>query len=512
MLFACPATDDFFRSRIDQMIDLRHPLAVLASRMPWQEIEARVAHLFVRKAHAGEAMPDLDLFGEKPQRVATRSNAGRPRVPLRVMIALLYLKHAFNESDEGVVQRWADTPRWQFFGGQAYYEDGLPCDATTLVKFRRLLGEEGVEELLAQTVNLAVSLKLIPTEALATVVVDTTVQEKAIAHPTDAKLLETARFKLVEVAQDVGIELKQTFAKEGRHLRFKAGRYAHAKQFKRLRRVIKRQSTVVGRLVREIERKANMLNPLSAAVRQALGETLAKAQRIVDQSRSRKNTSGTPKLYAWHAPEAECIAKGKSKTPYEFGVKVGIASTLHYNLIVGARTFKGNPYDGHTLAEQMEQVAILVQDTGVKPTTAYVDLGFRGVDAANPGLDIKHRGKLKSLTAQERKWLKRRQAIEPIIGHLKDDHGMDRCHLKGEQGDRLHAVLCAAGYNLQWLLRMIAKKGVTFLWAIFLSLQLTTVWGPPVRTRLSGAIGHWRAAGERVAHALTGPRHGLLAA
>ena len=131
MLFACPATDDFFRSRIDQMIDLRHPLAVLASRMPWQEIEARVAHLFVRKAHAGEAMPDLDLFGEKPHRVATRSNAGRPRVPLRVMIALLYLKHAFNESDEGVVQRWADTPRWQFFGGQAYYEDGLPCDAKT---------------------------------------------------------------------------------------------------------------------------------------------------------------------------------------------------------------------------------------------------------------------------------------------------------------------------------------------------------------------------------------------
>ena len=136
MLFACPATDDFFRSRIDHMIDLRHPLAVLSSRMPWQEIEARVAQVFSRKGRAGVAMPDLDLFGEQVQRAPVSSNAGRPRVPLRTMIALLYLKHAFSESDEGVVARWADTPRWQFFSGCAYYEDRQPCDASTLVKFR----------------------------------------------------------------------------------------------------------------------------------------------------------------------------------------------------------------------------------------------------------------------------------------------------------------------------------------------------------------------------------------
>ena len=174
-MFACPATDDFFRSRIDQMIDLRHPLAVLASRMPWQEIEARLAHRFVRKAHEGVAMPDLDLFGEQVARSARRSNAGRPRVPLRIMIALLYLKHAFNESDEGVVARWADTPRWQFFSGCAYYEDRQPCDATTLIKFRQLLGEEGVEELLAQTINVALELKLIKPQELTRVIVDSTV-------------------------------------------------------------------------------------------------------------------------------------------------------------------------------------------------------------------------------------------------------------------------------------------------------------------------------------------------
>ena len=475
MLFACAATDDFFRSRIDHMIDLRHPLAVLASRMPWQQIEASVAHLFSRRAHTGESLPDLDLFGEAPAPVGRKSNAGRPRVPLRTMIALLYLKHAFNLSDEAVVERWSDSPNFQFFSGQAYFEPRLPCDATTLVKFRRLLGEEGVEELLAQTVNLAVSLKLIPASALATVVVDSTVQEKAVAHPTDSKLLETARAKLVEAAQGVGIELKQTFAKEGQLLRFKAGRYAHARQFKRMRRVIKRQSTVVGRLVREIERKAN---GLSTAVRQALDGVLGKAQRIADQSRSRKNTSGSSKLYAWHAPEVECIAKGKSRTPYEFGVKVGIAATLKHNLIVGARAFTGNPYDGHTLSTQLEQAAILMQDTGVKPATAYVDLGYRGVDADNPGVAIKHRGKYKTLTTQERKLLKRRQAIEPIIGHLKADHRMDRCHLKGEQGDRLHAVLCAAGYNIRWLLRMIAKKGVPFLRRLYLRLCQAAALSP----------------------------------
>ena len=140
----------------------------------------------------------MNLFGEAPAVAARQSNAGLPLVPLRIMISLLYLKHAYNESDEGVVARWADTPRWQFFSGCAYYEDRQPCDATTLVKFRQLLGEEGVEELLAQTINVAVELKLIDPSELSRVIVDSTVQHKAIAHPTDSRLLETARTKLVE--------------------------------------------------------------------------------------------------------------------------------------------------------------------------------------------------------------------------------------------------------------------------------------------------------------------------
>lgn len=473
-MFACPATDDFFRSRIDHMIDLRHPLAVLASRMPWQEIEARVAQVFSRKGRAGLAMPDLDLFGEQIQRSTGASNAGRPRVPLRIMIALLYLKHAFNESDEALVARWADTPRWQFFSGCAYYEDRLPCDATTLVKFRQLLGEEGVEELLAQTINVAVNLQLIQPQELNRVIVDSTVQHKAIAHPTDSGLLETARVKLVGAAKNAGIHLKQTFAKEGVALSRKASRYAHARQFKRMKYTIKRQRTIVGRLQRELQRKAQTIG---AAVQEALADTVNKAQRIVAQSAQRRTADGRPKLYAWHAPEVDCISKGKAKQPFEFGVKVGIASTLHGNLIVGTRAFHGNPYDGHTLNEQIEQARILMQDTAANPAMAFVDLGYRGVDANNPQIEVIHRGKSKRISPHTRKLLKRRQAIEPIIGHLKSDHRMDRCHLKGEMGDRIHAVLCAAGYNIKWLLRMIEAKGICFLRGIFLRLKRVVAWG-----------------------------------
>ena len=179
-----------------------------------------------------------------------------------------------------------------------------------------------------------------------------------------------------------------------------------------------------------------------------------------------------------HAGNGVFLPDGKAKQPYEFGVKVGIASTLRGNLIVGAKAFHGNPYDGHTLNEQLEQAAILMQDSRSKPATAFVDLGYRGVDADNPDVHIVHRGKAKRIREQERRQLRRRQAIEPIIGHLKTDHRMDRCHLKGERGDRLHAVLCAAGYNIQWLLRMIARKGITFLQRLYLRLCMVASVSP----------------------------------
>jgi IS5 family transposase len=157
-----------------------------------------------------------------------------------------------------------------------------------------------------------------------------------------------------------------------------------------------------------------------------------------------------------HAPEVQCIGKGKAKQPYEFGVKTIIAVTHRGGLVVGARPFPGNPYDGRILSAQLEQTTILLEHVGKQPKQVFVDLGYRGVDADNPGVEIIHRGKTKSLTQEQRRWLKRRQAIEPVIGHLKADHRMDRCWLKGAVGDAINAVLSAVGYNLRCLLRAVA--------------------------------------------------------
>ena len=456
------ATSDFFRARLEQMIDLRHPLAVLARRMPWSQIEAALAPAFARGERAGQAREDVDLFGATMQTVGGGiSAAGRPRLTIRLMSALLYLKHAFNLSDEELVERWAENVVWQYFSGQEYYAPRLPCDATQVGRFRSAIGEAGVEELLRATIDTAVSTKAVRANEFERVIVDTTVQEKAIAHPVDSRLLEIARAKVVQAAKFAGISLKQTFVKEGKELRRRAGGYAHAKQFKRLKRVVKRQRTILGIVLREIKRKLPTASTESPTTLNRLNTLLERAERIRTQQPKDKN-----KLYALHAPEVECIAKGKARKPYEFGVKASIVVTHRQGLMVGARTFPGNPYDGHILAAQLEQTNSLLEAVGRVPKEVVVDLGFRGVDGDNPNVQIS--GKFNSLTKQQRRWLKRRQAVEPAIGHLKSDHRMDRCWLQGTLGDALHTVLCAAGYNLRWLLRAIVRLGLA---ALFFALN-----------------------------------------
>ena len=458
---------DFFRARLEQMIDLKHPLAVLANRLPWGQIEAALAPAFAHKFRVGQSVVGNDLFGPNLSIAGGGiSAAGRPRLPIRLMASHLYLEHAFNLSDEEVVARWSENVLWQYFSGQQYYEPRLPCDATQIGRFRTAIGEAGVEALLKATIDTAVQSRAVRAAEFERLIVDTTVREKAIAHPVDSRLLEIARGKVAQAAKFVGIALKQTFAKEGKELRRKAGGHAHAKQFRRLQRTVKRQRTILGIVLREIGRKLSTAVPESPTALSRLKPLLERAERIRTQQARSKN-----KLYALHAPEVECLAKGKARKPYEFGVKVGIAVTHKSGLIVGARAFPGNPYDGHILHEQLEQAAILLEDTGKTPREVVVDLGFRGVDRDNPGVKIIHRGKYKSLTRQQRRWLRRRQAVEPAIGHLKSDHRMDRCWRRGSLGDALHAVLCAAGYNLRWLLRAMARLGLS---ALFLRASLTS--------------------------------------
>jgi IS5 family transposase len=441
------------------MIDLKHPLVVLGSRLPWAQLESTLAPVFARKSRDGRLIEESDLFGATVEIAGGgASAAGRPRLSIRLMASLLYLKHAYNLSDEDVVARWAENVVWHYFSGQTYYEPKLPCDATQVGRFRTAIGEAGVEELLKATIDTAVATKAIRPVEFERIIVDSTVQEKAIAHPVDSRLLEMARGKVVQAAKFAGITLKQTFVKEGKELRRKAGGYAHAKQFKRLRRTVKRQRTILGIVLREIQRKLSAASTESPNTITRLKTLLERAERIRTQQRNDKN-----KLYALHAPEVECIGKGKARKPYEFGVKASIAVTHKSGLMVGARTFPGNPYDGHVLNQQLEQTTILLEDTGKVPKQVIVDLGYRGVDQDNPAVEIIHRGRYKSLTNQQRRWLKRRQAVEPAIGHLKSDHRMDRCWLQGQLGDALHAVLCAAGYNLRWLLRAMMRLGLKAL-------------------------------------------------
>ncbi|WP_108796784.1 transposase [Xanthomonas fragariae] len=384
--------DELFRSRLENQIDLRHPLARLSQQMPWTALEQALS----------SRLP------------ATQAGGGRPALPVRLIAGLLYLKHAYDLSDEAVCERWLENPYWQFFTGEVVFQTRLPCDASSLTRWRQRLGEAGMEELLAHTINAAHAMQAVDARELSRVIVDTTVQEKAIAYPTDSRLLEVARKKLVLLAK--------------------------------MRRVLRRQRTVLGRLMRDIQRKLDQVN---TGVRERIAVWLERAQRLYTQRPKDKQ-----KLYALHAPEVECIGKGKARQAYEFGVKVGIAVTACKGLVVGARSFPGNPYDGDTLAEQLEQTRGLLQDVSVEPTVAIVDLGDRGREV--DGVQVLHRGKAKTLTRRQWRWIKRRQAVEPVLGHLKDDCRLRRCRLKGAQGDALHVLGCTAGYNLRWLLRWIA--------------------------------------------------------
>ena len=481
---------DFFRSRIDAMINLNDPLAVLATRLPWNQIETAIAAKFEHQNRVGQVLQSEDMFGTTQAVIGGgRSNAGRPKLPIRLMASLLYLKNSFNLSDEELVMRWSENILWQFFSGMDYYEHRLPCDATQIGRFRRALGEDGLELLLKATIDTAVAIDAVKPKDLERVIVDTTVQEKAIAHPVDTRLLEIARHKVASSAKRAGIQLKQTYAKEGKALRWKAGGYAHAKQFRRLQRVLKRQRTILGIVIREVQRKMQGADfaPEHPKAVSDLTLWLERATRIQTQQRNDKN-----KLYALHAPEVECIGKGKARKPYEFGVKSAVVVSHEHNLMLGARTFPGNPYDGHILSAVLEQATNLTQDVAANIKHIVVDLGFRGVDAENPDKEIIHRGKFKSLSKQQKGWLKRRTAVEPAIGHLKSDHRMDRCWLQGALGDALHSISCAAGYNVRWLMRAIVRLGISPAFLRLLRAALSQVRASQMR--------HGPAAGIETGH------------
>jgi len=275
--------------------------------------------------------------------------------------------------------------------------------------------------------------------------VDTTVQEKTIAFPTDARLYHKMRKALVRRAKQLDIRLRQSYRFTGKRTLFKQHRYAHARQMKRAAKMTRKLKTILGRVVRDIERKACKTR---GEIRdEPLRELLALARRLLAQQRDSKN-----KLYSVHAPEVECIAKGKAHKRYEFGCKASVATTSKSNWIVGAQTLHGNPYDGHTLAAASAQIERLTRKT---PGDVMVDQGYRGHNYTGNATVHVVRTIPKRATRAVHRMLKRRAAVEPTIGHLKSDNRRSRNHLTGQAGDQINTLLAAAGYNLRKLLRRI---------------------------------------------------------
>jgi len=410
-----PEQDDLFRARLVEIIDMRHALVKLAALIDWEFFEREWAGFFP-------------------------SEAGRPATPSRLVAGLLYLQHAYQLSDEAVVARWVENPYYQHFCGETFFQHRPPIDPSSLTRWRNRIGEEGVEWLLTKTIEAGRASGAVGDKSLERVSVDTTVMEKNIAYPTDARLYERARQKLVALAREAGVDLRQSYARIAPRLALQVGRYAHARQFKRMRKALRTLKGYTGRVMRDLRRHLSGIP--AGALREQICDALVLTGRLLAQKPKDKN-----KIYSLHEPEVDCISKGKARVRYEFGTKVSIAATIEEGFIVGARSMPGNPYDGHTLTEALDQVEVL---NDIRPTLAVVDRGYRGHGVTRTRVLIS--GMRKGITPMLAKLLRRRSAIEAEIGHMKTDGRLTRCPLKGAAGDAIFAVLCACGHNIRKIL------------------------------------------------------------
>ena len=404
-----------FQAHFDQLLNPDHPLIVLANRIDWQRFDV---------ALAGCYCPDN----------------GAPAKAVRLLVGLHYLKHAFNESDASVLERWVENPYWQYFCGFTHMQHEAPLHSTSLTTWRGRVGVEKLAELLQETIALAVREKQVSPQELQQVTVDSTVQEKNITYPTDSKLYCQALMKLSRAAKSRGVKLRQTYLRVSKKAAIQVGRYAHAKQFKRMKRQLKQLKTWLGRVLRDLRRKV----PTPDAPLEAL---LLLCERL-----HRQRPTDKQKLYSLHEPEVVCISKGKARQRYEFGQKISLATSNRGNWIVSATLCEKNPYDGHTLAATLKSVEV---NTGLAVSDVYVDKGYRGHDYQGSAT-VHIAGSSKTgVSKVKQKRRRRRSAIEPKIGHLKTDHRLGRCFLKGLAGDAINALLAAAGCNLLKLLRRV---------------------------------------------------------
>jgi IS5 family transposase len=440
---ATTGAGDLFRARLDQIINLKHELVQLAGKIDWDWLDGEIAPLY--------------------------SDQGRPGIEARFVIGLLLLKHIFALSDEQVCERWVYDPYFQFFTGEEFFQHEFPHERSDLSHWRKRLGDK-LELLLAESLRVAHEAGALRTKDLARVTVDTTVQPKAISFPTDAKLLHAAIKGLNRLANKHRVRLRQSYLRIAKRAAMMAGRYAHAKHFRRHQRELRLLRTRLGRLIRDIGRKIAG----QAAMEEAFAAALSRASQIRSQQQRQRGW----KLYSFHAPEVECIGKGKASAPYEFGVKASIVTTNARapggQFVLHAKALPGNPYDGHTLRTVIEDTERL---TGRPIERAYVDKGYRGHDTANPRR-VFISGQKRGVFGVIKRELRRRSAIEPVIGHMKAEGHLGRCYLKGRAGDAANAILTAAGYNFRRILAWLRD----FLYLILIAILRTVVIRPVLKS------------------------------
>jgi len=425
---------DLLRPALEAIIDLGHPLVRLAAQIDWSFLDGR--------------------FGSVCQ-----PGPGQPGLPTRLVAGLFILKHMHNLSDEVLCARWVENPYYQYFCGEESFCHKLPFDRSSLTRWRQRLGEEQLVALIQESLSVAHKTGAIETKDLERVVVDTTVQPKAIAHPTDARLMHRAIVKLVALARRNAVPLRQSYLRVAKRATLMVGRYSHAHQFKRARKALKFLRTRLGRVIRDISRQIDGKPTLQAR----FAHLLDLAVKVRHQDHRQRG----PKVYSLHAPEVECIGKGKAHAPYEFGCKVSIATPATAprggQFVLHAKALHGNPFDGHTLGPVIKDMEKL---TGVETRRIHVDKGYRGHNHPHK-FRVWISGQVRRVTAAIRREMRRRAAVEPVIGHVKAEHRMDRNYLKGRGGDRINAVLAAAGYNFGLLLRWLAALLRAFIALLF---------------------------------------------
>ena len=419
--------EDIFRGRLSRELNPKHEMMVLAMMIHWSDLEVEFATLYQSESNVG----------------------GQPPKPIRLMIGILLLQHLHNLSDEQVVRGWVENPYWQHFCGYDFLQWKCPINPSSLTRFRHRLGSVRLERILSLTVAVAVKSEAIKVTDLKKVIVDTTVMPKNIEFPTDSKLYNKARIRLVKLATKNGIELRQNYNLTAKTLLRKISGYLHAKQMKRARKAIKHLKTIVGRVVRDVERKIGS----SVNLAEIFAPILHQSRQLMLQERTSKN-----KIYSLHEPDVHCISKGKAHKRYEFGCKVSVTTTRKQGLVINSEALPGNPYDGHTLKAALESSERI---TGIEIESAFVDKGYKGHGVESDPLrnhtKIFISGQRGGLTNSIKKQLKRRSAIEPMIGHMKQEGKLGLCRLKGIIGDQINAILTGVGHNLRLILNHLRK-------------------------------------------------------